>query len=90
MQGRDSQPGQCRVGAQLGLHLQDTAQLTRRRRRLIAGELDLHLLVCPSCRAYLASYQETIDLVRGVAEKEEELAHDAPPELIEAVKHVKK
>ena len=51
---------------------------------------DLHLLVCPSCRAYLASYQETIDLVRGVAEKEEELAHDAPPELIDAVKHVKK
>lgn len=51
---------------------------------------DLHLLVCPSCRAYLASYQETIDLVRGVAEREEELAHDAPPELIEAVKHVKR
>jgi anti-sigma factor RsiW len=51
---------------------------------------DLYLIVCPSCRAYLASYRETIDLVRGVAEKEEELAHDAPPELIEAVKHVKR
>jgi anti-sigma factor RsiW len=46
---------------------------------------DLHLLVCPSCRAYLASYRETIELARGAAEKEEELAHDAPPELIEAV-----
>jgi anti-sigma factor RsiW len=46
---------------------------------------DLHLLVCPSCRAYLASYRETIELVRGTAEIEEELAHDAPPELIEAV-----
>jgi anti-sigma factor RsiW len=46
---------------------------------------DLHLLVCPSCRAYLASYRETIELVRGAAEKEEELAHDPPPELIEAL-----
>jgi anti-sigma factor RsiW len=51
---------------------------------------DLHLLVCPSCRAYLASYRETIDLVRSVAEKEEAFAHDAPPELIDAVKHVKR
>ena len=42
----------------------------------------------PSCRAYLATYEETIDLARGAAEKEEELAHDAPPELIEAVMKV--
>ena len=49
------------------------------------GDFERHLLVCPSCRAYLASYKETIDLARGAAEKEEELAHDAPPELIEAV-----
>ena len=51
---------------------------------------DLHLLICPSCRAYLASYRETIELVRGIAEKEEELAHDAPAELIEAVKKVRR
>jgi anti-sigma factor RsiW len=56
----------------------------------IRNSFNLHLLVCPSCRAYLASYRETIELVRGAAEREEELAHDAPVELIEAVKRVKR
>jgi len=51
---------------------------------------DLHLLVCPSCRAYLASYRETIELVRGAAEREEELADEAPSDLIEAVKRVRR
>jgi anti-sigma factor RsiW len=54
------------------------------------SDFDRHLLICPSCRAYLASYRETIELARGAAEREEELAHDAPPELIEAVKKVRR
>ena len=54
------------------------------------NSFDLHLLVCPSCRAYLASYRETIELVRGAAEREEQLAQEAPAELIEAVKKVKR
>lgn len=49
-------------------------------------DFDDHIATCASCRAYLASYEETIDLVRGTAAREEELAHDAPPELIEAMK----
>ena len=64
----------------------------------VAGELDAgtradfdeHIATCPSCRAYLASYQETIDLVRGTAAREEELAHDAPEELIETMKRVRR
>lgn len=53
------------------------------------SSFDLHFLVCPSCRAYLASYVETIELARAVAEREEELANNAPAELIEAVKRVR-
>ena len=49
------------------------------------ADFDRHLLVCPSCRAYLETYKETIDLVRGAAEREEDLAREAPQELIEAV-----
>jgi anti-sigma factor RsiW len=49
------------------------------------GGFNMHLLVCPSCRAYRDTYQETIDLARGAAEREEDLAHDAPPELIAAL-----
>ncbi|MEA2336106.1 MAG: hypothetical protein QOE82_113 [Thermoanaerobaculia bacterium] len=54
------------------------------------SDFDRHLLVCPSCRAYLETYRETIELARGAAEREEELAHDAPAELIEAVKRVRR
>jgi anti-sigma factor RsiW len=54
------------------------------------SDFDLHLLVCPSCRVYLASYRETIELVRGAAEREEEFAQEAPAELIEAVLRIRR
>lgn len=39
------------------------------RRRAAAS---LHLLVCPPCRAYRASYRITVELVRGCAGREVE------------------
>jgi anti-sigma factor RsiW len=58
----------------------------------VAGELDeiasqdfeRHLAVCPSCRAYLASYRETMKLTRELAESDEAL-DDVPEELVQAI-----
>ena len=38
-----------------------------------------HLAVCPSCVAYLATYREAVELGRGVARRETQIA--APPQL---------
>ena len=47
-----------------------------------AGEFERHLRVCPSCRAYLSSYRETITLARAAAHPAIE---DVPPEILTAV-----
>ena len=46
-------------------------------------EFERHLAVCPSCRAYLATYRETITLARGAVEPPSE--EDLPPELVTAI-----
>ena len=42
-----------------------------------------HLRVCPSCRAYLASYRDTISLARGIVD--DVPIEDIPPELLTTV-----
>jgi anti-sigma factor RsiW len=48
------------------------------------GELERHLERCASCRAYLASYQETMTLVRAVA-ADDAPADDVPEELVATI-----
>jgi anti-sigma factor RsiW len=48
-------------------------------------EFERHLSVCPSCVAYLASYEETIRMARATETAPSLLGDDAPTELIEAI-----
>ena len=55
-------------------------------RALSASELDdfeRHLSICPSCRAYLASYRATLRLEKATAEAD--ALEEAPEELIQAI-----
>ena len=59
----------------------------------IAGELppeqvalfERHLEICSSCRAYLASYRETIRLARAAATAPELRVEDVPEDLVKAI-----
>lgn len=48
-----------------------------------SGEFERHLRVCPSCRAYLNSYRETIALARAATTHPP--IEDIPPEVLTAV-----
>jgi anti-sigma factor RsiW len=57
----------------------------------VEGELDdastidfeRHLHLCPSCRAYLATYRQTITLAAALAT--DEAAEDVPEELVQTI-----
>jgi anti-sigma factor RsiW len=44
-----------------------------------------HLSVCPSCRAYLATYRQTILAERTALRYDDSANEDAPEELIRAI-----
>ena len=46
-------------------------------------EFDRHLAQCPSCRAYLASYRETIRMAKAATHTPE--IEDVPPEVLTAI-----
>lgn len=46
---------------------------------------DRHLVVCPSCVAYLRTYRRTVELVHGAWNDEEAAEEALPAELVAAV-----
>jgi anti-sigma factor RsiW len=50
------------------------------------GQFDRHLSLCPNCRKYLESYEETVKLGKQAFEDDDAaLPQDVPEQLIEAV-----
>ena len=50
------------------------------------SKFKMHLLVCKECRAYLASYERTVDISKAVlGEPEDPVPREVPRELIEAI-----
>ena len=43
-------------------------------------EFERHLIRCPSCRAYLASYRQTLNLLA-----DDSVIEDVPEELVQAI-----
>ena len=48
-----------------------------------------HLSVCPSCRAYLATYEETIRAGKQVMSYSDAANEDAPEELVRAILEIR-
>ncbi len=51
-------------------------------------DFERHLAVCPSCRAYLATYKTTLRL--GKTAYDEDVIEDAPEDLIQAILKVQR
>ncbi len=48
-------------------------------------EFDRHMAVCPSCIAYLETYQETIRMARSTVTAPQVSIDEAPEDLIKAI-----
>ena len=52
----------------------------------LRAQFDRHLSVCPNCRAYLATYQATIELGRkAFAVPDADVQTEVPEELVSAI-----
>jgi anti-sigma factor RsiW len=52
----------------------------------VRAQFDRHLSVCPNCRAYIATYQATIDLGRkAFAAPDADAQAEVPEELVSAI-----
>jgi anti-sigma factor RsiW len=49
------------------------------------AEFERHMAACPPCVAYLDSYRKTAEIVRELAECDEQLVAGAPEPLIAAI-----
>jgi anti-sigma factor RsiW len=50
------------------------------------AEFERHLAECPDCSAYLKSYEETIELGKGVfADPDASMPKEVPEELVQAI-----
>jgi anti-sigma factor RsiW len=49
------------------------------------NEFERHLILCSSCRAYLASYRQTLDLLA-----DDSVIEDVPEELVQAILRVRR
>lgn len=51
----------------------------------VRAPFERHLALCPACVAYLATYQQTVELVRGACNLDPQLVEALPDELVSAI-----
>ena len=49
------------------------------------AEFDRHLDVCPGCKNYLATYEQSVELGKKVCRHDDGVPGDVPEELVQAI-----
>ncbi len=49
------------------------------------ADFEKHIAACPDCKAYLATYRETIRLSQAVCREDDHIPSDVPEDLVRAV-----